>query len=374
VKNGFRVIDGDGHMMEPLDIWTNYVEPSYRERAPAVIGAVGRTLHCYGPCEAFPEGLPQPRPESAFAGVAERYGEAYDTWWSLDSRLADMDVEGIDIMVCFPTSGVIATIWNYRDADVQAAMCRAYNNWATDYCAPSRGRVKFVAQVTALDPSAAVSEVRRIGDRLEVAGVVLPFRGLDQDWGDRSYDPLWSALGESHLAVCLHGGTTQFSLFRDWTMAGGYRAIVSHAMSFPFDSMICIGAIILGGVTERFPDLRLGAYEANAGWAPWWISRLDDHVVGRHQDFMEGNLRLPPSDYFRRQCFVSADADEATLPSAAEFTGGENIIFNSDYPHPDSAFPNAVDRFLGSSLSQEAKRKILWDNSVSLYRERVARS
>src|SRR5579883_715241 len=180
MKDGFRVIDGDAHMQEPLDIWERYVEPGYRERAPKVIGAVARQLHNYGPCEPFPEGIPQRRPESLFAGYAERYGPAYESWWDLPSRLQHMEQEGIDLMIGFPTNGRAATSRHISDPRLQAALCRAYNDWATDFCSGSHGRVKFIAKVTLLDVAEAVAEVKRVGARPEVAGIVLPDPGTSR--------------------------------------------------------------------------------------------------------------------------------------------------------------------------------------------------
>ena len=138
VRDSFRVIDGDGHMMEPMDIWDSYVEGSFRERAPKVVGHRSKTRHVYGPCEIFPEGAgdrgPQ-RPTHFEADFPERFGEAYESYWSLSSRLKHMDEEGTDIMVGFPTTGGVATSEAVKDPALQAALCRAYNNWGVDYCA-----------------------------------------------------------------------------------------------------------------------------------------------------------------------------------------------------------------------------------------------
>ena len=93
MKNGYRVIDGDGHMQEPLDIWDTYVERDYYDRRPLVSGHVARYLFEYDPCEAFPEGRQSPRPESVFADCEERYGDAWRTWWSLAARIQEIEKE-----------------------------------------------------------------------------------------------------------------------------------------------------------------------------------------------------------------------------------------------------------------------------------------
>jgi hypothetical protein len=108
-----------------------------------------------------------------------------------------------------------------------------------------------------------------------------------------------------------------------------------HAMSHPFEMMAASQQLILGGVLERHPRLRLGFFEAGAGWVPYWLDRLDGHassILGR-----EYTLPLLPSLYFLRQCAVTLDAGEAdpdTRPSL-------RAMFASDLPHGDSAFPHA---------------------------------
>ena len=186
---------------------------------------------------------------------------------------------------------------------------------------------------------------------------------------DHEYDVLWRALAEQGFAAAFHGGGSQQNLFSDYH---GEMYAVGHAISFPVDCMLAIGDLIFGETLERFPAMRCGFYEANAGWVPFWLARMDDHAVGRQGRFTQGRtLRLKPSEYFQRQCYVACDVDEGTLSYTIEYMNGDSILFNTDYPHPDAPFPGAVDQFLSSPLSEEHKSKILWDNSVALYGERV---
>ncbi len=370
MRNGYRVIDGDGHMQEPLDIWDNYVEQPYHHRRPLVSGHVGRYLFNYHPCEAFPEGRGSVRPESVFADCEERFGDAWRNWWALPDRLTEIDKEGLDIQVGFPTNGNSATSSSITDPKLQAALVRAYNNWATDYCRDSDGRVQFIAQVTLLDVNEAIEEARRMGPCPQATAINLPDPGGSRKWSDAEFDPLWETLDELSLAASFHGGGSQQRVFKDYTTTPTL-ASVSHALSFPLDAMLAMGTLIFGEVLERFPNLRVSFLEANAGWVPWWLSRMDDHAVGRQGRFQYGEeVRLTPSEYFARQCFVACDADEGQLEFAASQLN-DNLIFNTDWPHPDAPIPGAVDSFLGHDIADEVKRKILWDNSVRLYGPRV---
>lgn len=136
------------------------------------------------------------------------------------------------------------------------------------------------------------------------------------------------------------------------------------------EQMVAAVSLIYGGVLERFPRMTVAFLEAGCGWVPFWLERMDDHYEkGLARDFGAAKrLSMAPSDYFRRQCFVSADADEAMLAQVIELIGDEKIVFSTDYPHPDSKYPHAVDAFLAlPGVAPESKRRILWDNALALY-------
>jgi len=370
MRNGYRIIDGDGHMQEPLDIWDQYVEPEYYDRRPLVSGHIARYIFEYAPCEAFPEGRSSLRPESVFSDCEERYGDAWRTWWSLPARIKEIQKEGLDIQVGFPTNGGSAVSRYITDPKLQSALSRAYNNWATDYCQDSEGKVQYIAMVTILDVDEAIKEVHRTSGLPEATAINLPDPGDSRRWSDAEFDPLWATLSELGMAASFHGGGSQDRIFTEYTKTPGL-ASVSHAISFPLDCMLAMGTLVFGEVLERFPALRCSFLEANAGWVPWWLGRMDDHAVGRQGRFQYGEeVKLKPSDYFMRQCYVACDADEETLTFAATQLK-DNLIFNTDWPHPDAPIPGAVDKFLERDFSEDIKKKILWDNSVSLYGDRV---
>jgi predicted TIM-barrel fold metal-dependent hydrolase len=382
MKDGFRVIDADGHMMEPVDIWDRYVDKDFHDRRPIA----HRTAysdpsggHWYEVSEGFPHGFPpnkvRPAPDpSQIADSRARFGDAFDNGFPLDARLRHMDEDGIDTMVCFRSWGVIATWPTIGDPALQAALCRAYNNWATDYCADSSGRVRFVAEVPTVDIDEACREVKRLRNRKEIIAVSLSNPMADIDWSESTYDPLWEALVDADLAAAVHGGIAQSTILLPWVQRGPMQHIIAHAISFPFEAQLSMASLILGGALERFPHLRVGFYEANAGWLPWWLSRLDEHIEGRHNTMSQTRLRMLPSEYFARQCAVACDSDEGALVAAVDAMAGANIVFNSDYPHPDSAFPGSVATLLERDISDEAKRAILWDNSIVLYGDRLKAS
>ena len=382
MKQGYRVIDGDGHMQEPMDMWANYMPEAFRDRAPNVIGHSGKIVHKYGPCEIYPEGKVIVTKESEFSHMEDRYGDAYRSWWSMPDRLKDMDAEGVDIAIGFPTNCQLlgSDVWA-KDADLHAAMVTAYNNWAIDYCKQSGGRVKAIAHATSKSKELGVQEIHRMAEASEVVGIFHPSMEIESSWGDPAFDPFWQTLQETHLPVCWHGSASH-PLARSFDPIGKKYGPLSHALMHPVGAMLALGGMVYGGVLERYPNLKAGFYESNAGWLPFWLARLDDHTDGRQGVFLSTGdddnalgsrktLSMKPSDYFHRQCFIACDPDEGTLSLVTEYMDGENIIFNTDYPHPDAAFPGAVDDFLGQPISESHKEKILWNNSVRLYGEKM---
>jgi uncharacterized protein len=130
--------------------------------------------------------------------------------------------------------------------------------------------------------------------------------------------------------------------------------------------MMGMGAFLGGGILERHPKMRVAFLEANCSWLPWLLWRLDEGFE-REGDIFMPDLVMKPSEYFRRQCWISIEPDETPARyTIAEF-GCDQLVFSTDYPHGDSKYPNAVASFLELTLSDDEKRKILWDNCARFY-------
>ena len=93
---------------------------------------------------------------------------------------------------------------------------------------------------------------------------------------------------------------------------------------------------------------------------------MDEHYEHR-ESILKDRLPLMPSEYFKRQCFTSVEADEAPGKYAIDWLGDDNIVFSTDYPHPDSRYPKSVEMLLTLDFPHDSLRKILWDNCARLY-------
>ena len=143
--------------------------------------------------------------------------------------------------------------------------------------------------------------------------------------------------------------------------------VFHHVISHPFEQMMAMMALICGGVLERYPTLKVGFFEAGCSWVPYWLSRLDEHFEHpRLGGYMEG-LAMRPSEYFHRQCVVTCDPGDPTIPLAVEGLGADKILFATDYPHFDSG-AGPVNEFLeAATLDESDRRRILWSNTLDFY-------
>ncbi len=133
------------------------------------------------------------------------------------------------------------------------------------------------------------------------------------------------------------------------------------------EQMMGLLALIEGGVLERHPKLRVGMLESGCGWLPYWLWRLDEEYENLYWE-VKDNVKMKPSEYFRRQCFIEIETTEPYLGQIVDYIGSDNLIFGSDYPHVDHK-PDVVDKAvaLQEQLPQEILQKILWDNSARFY-------
>jgi predicted TIM-barrel fold metal-dependent hydrolase len=139
-----------------------------------------------------------------------------------------------------------------------------------------------------------------------------------------------------------------------------------HTFSQPLGIMAVTVSLTAGGVFQRFPKLRAALLEGNCSWAPWLLHRLDEHYewIGWKE---APELDRKPSEYFRSNCFLSVEADEATAKQYIEWFGDDNLVFSTDYPHGDSKYPNAVEALFELDIPEPSKAKIAGENWSRLY-------
>ncbi len=289
------------------------------------------------------------------------------------SQLQAMDREGIDVAFLYPSRGLfvlgVDSSETAGSAGIDPALAtdiaRAYNDWLYDFMAPDRKRMYGAAMVAPHDVKAAVAETRRCVEKYGFKAIfLLPGQINKRPWHDPHYDALWAECEQLGIPVVFHGGGPDH--LNDFGQGLYDKLMLWHTFSHSLGPMAALVSFAGGGVLERFPRLRAGFLEANCSWAPWLLARLDDHYeeyIGR----FEVKLTKLPSEHFRDNCYVSVEADEKPARLLVDYIGDSNVVFSTDYPHPDSKFPHAVEKFLSMPLPDEVRRKFLWDNCARLY-------
>lgn len=375
MKDGFKIIDSDMHIMEPVDLWQTYMDKKFRSQAPIGVRTEEhiRSLRMMWPGD--PDDL---------AGTSVRhyghnfdagqvtYRSHYDRGWTSDVQLEAMDVEGLDVAVMYPSRGLGVLTWPNMDSDLAAAISRAYNDWLYDFCQRDPDRMLGAGMISVYNIDDAVSEARRAVKELGFRAVFLRSNVVvGKPWHDPYFEPLWHTLEELGIPLGFHEATSSHSrqAGEQFNPNFGLRRVYAQ----PLEQIMGLGSFLAGGILERHPDLKIAFLEANCSWLPWLLWRLDEGYEREADAYME-DLKQAPTEYFKRQCWVSVEPDELPAKYAMDWIGCDQMVFSTDYPHTDSRFPDAVNAFLELDISDEDKRKILWDNCARFYKLEVASS
>ena len=363
---GFPIIDADGHVHEsmPQGIqWETALEPEYQAKAPKQIP------FDTGGGRLFVDGIIWPPPNKGGRSLGRedpfKTHTARAGLWDPHKRMEDMDAEGIDTAVLFGT-GIPMVNAAIEDVGLAGAICRAYNTWLADYCAPYPGRLKGMATVPIKDIEASVAEAHRAVERLGFAGIALSTTLYGLQPHSPQLDPLFSEAEAMDVPVAFHylSRGIAFARFQDFF----FTTLCNH----PFEQMMTVASMICGGVLDRHPKLRIASLEGWSGWLPFWMDRMDEKAH-LHGDYLR--LKAKPSDYVRgQQFYISCEVDEQTLPAVLDLVGEDHILYASDYWHFDASYFGSVQELLDrKDIPQSAKRKILHDNAVRLFGLRVPR-
>ncbi|HEY6366105.1 MAG TPA: amidohydrolase family protein, partial [Candidatus Binatia bacterium] len=277
------------------------------------------------------------------------------------TQLKDMDIDGIDIQVIFPSHLSLSA---EKEVDLATDIARAYNDWLAEFCAADPRRLKGVAMVALQDVKAAIAEARRAVEQLGFVGVMMPTNVRDQDIGKRSFWPFYEEIERLGVGLALHGGIRAAE-----RMHGRFDSFISvHSVSFPFECMAALTGLIFAGVPEMFPKLRIAALEACCGWVPFLMDRLDEEFEKRGSREAP-LLRKKPSKYMADdQFFYAFELEESTLPYVIDRIGADKLLYSSDYPHWDTSWPNTVRTFRNrKDVSEAHRQQIAWANPQKFY-------
>lgn len=339
MQRGLRVLDADAHVVEPPSVFASWV-----------------------PEGSLPIDLPPDTPMVP-CGDFELLRDQIDNGFDAPSYLRAMDAQGIDAVVLYPSIGLFVPYLPNLNAKESAAACQSYNEWVAGYCGADAGRLAAVALVPLADIDLAVREVERAASLGLVGVLARPNHFHGRNLGDPAYDRLWRACADNEVVLSVHEGLGLRGSTIGSDRFNGFAA--RHALSHPMEQMAAMASLVLDGALERHPHLRVAFLESGTGWLPYWLHRLDEH-----REWLQPG-RPSATSLFRRQCVISTEAEDACLPAALAVAGSDSVLWASDFPHPDAAFPDAATRFLDlcelSGVLGEDITGVLWQSPVRFY-------
>ncbi len=386
------IISVDDHLVEPAELWTSRLPRRYHDACPHVIYApqdetpiLDGAMYIEKPGSG--DGPPVawwvyeehyysikrliaaagfPPEEVELKGVT--YQEMRKGCWDRDARLADMSVNHVEASLCFPNYPRFAGQIFLRAKDKQVArLCvEAYNDFMVDeWSAGSGGRMIPLCIVPLWDVELAAAEVRRNAARgvRAVAFTECP-AWLDlPSIHSGHWDPFFRACDETSTVICMHIGSGTRT-----TRTGADAPDAIHAVNIFTNSACSLTDYLFSGVLARFSNLKLLYAEAQIGWIPYVVERVDD--VWRTHLWASGGDRSaePPSTYYYRQVHSCFFKDTVGLKLLDE-VGVDNVLFETDYPHQDGTWPRTRDLAakMFEALPQEKVDKILRGNAIRLF-------
>lgn len=286
-------------------------------------------------------------------------------------RIADQEMDGVDGEVIFP-NGPALLMWSSSENEFVSAQCAVWNDWAWEVCGPYIDRCSPAAALNTADIGSAVAEVQRVA-KMGYRVLTLPCKPI---WGPHDvahinynlpvFDPLWAAIQDTDLTMTFHVSTG-----KDPRAArGNGGAIINYVVHSLAPTMEPIVSLCSSGVFERFPRLRAATIEADAGWVPWMMQKMDEAYL-KHHFWVRPKLKQLPSEYYRSNCFASFGEDRAALELAESFGLGDNLMWANDYPHHEGSWPHsaqAIERTFGDIVTEQTRAKLLGLNAAKAFR------
>jgi uncharacterized protein len=360
---GYPVISADSHITEPPDCYSANIEPAYRDRAPHMV-----THETRGDMFVIP-GMKNPIAMGLVAAAGKEYDEITETGvlfadlhrsgWDPKYRVADQRRDGVAAEVIYPTVGMV--MCNHSDIDYKRACFQAYNRWITGYCSENPTRLLGTGQTALRTVEEGIADLEAI-KAMGLRGVMMPGMPGIEDYDSPVWDPFWEAAVALGLPLSFHILTTRGSGAPRGPRLNTFLSIIRGIQDI-------MGTLIFGGVFERHPDLRVVCVEADAGWVPHYMYRMD-HAYKRHRNWMQPGISISklPSEFFAEHIYVTFQDDWTAFRQANDMNW-KRLMWANDFPHSDSTWPwsQAMLAEHSSQLTDEQRRAILSTNAASLY-------
>ncbi len=357
------IISADSHITEPAGTYVDRIDHKYKDVAPHMVRdpKLGDIFVIKDLERPIPMGLVaaagKDAKELAIFGV--KFEELHRGGWDPEARMADQDRDGVSAEVIYPTVGMM--LCNHPDFDYKKACFDAYNLWIGEYCAAHPDRLIGCGQTAMRSPAEGIEDLRKM-KALGLKGVMMPGNPQVEDYDSPAYDDFFRAAIDLQLPLSFHILTSSADNFKTrGPKMNSFMAIIRGCQDI-------IGTFVLGGVFERHPKLKVVCVEADAGWVPHYMYRMD-HAYDRHRYWLPaGTLTKMPSEYFRENVYTTFQDDYVAF-QVKDLCNIHRLMWANDFPHSDSTWPWSQDvlKKQTEGLTQDEKNLILHDNVAELY-------
>ena len=377
--SAYTIIDVDTHVTEVADLWTARVPERMRDAVPRVEqDGAGRDFWYLGSERIAKVGLSATAGCGSMKNPPRGYADIHPGAYDAEARLEYMDAIGIWAMVLYPNVGGFGNqaFLKLGDPELMLTCVKVYNDWQTEWAAADSRRLLPITSLPFWDIDAAVAEVRRCA-AMGHKGILFtgePHAFGQPVMGDPHWNPLWEVACEYDLPVSFHigSGNMEGGLNRDKLRVYGKMATFTElSVEFFMRNGIQLSDLLMSGVLARYPAIKFVSVESGIGWIPFLLEALDYQFAGNHVQEERPELEFPPSTYFSRNVYGCYWFEQVAPRRLIDKVGVDNILFETDFPHPTSLFGDEVHTRIETGLSDcdaETRRRILWDNAAALYK------
>ena len=371
----YHVISTDDHIIEPAGLFDGRLPREFEDRTPKMIeddnGAAWHVPGTPKPIEMSGLGSAAGQKVEEFSPKSKTFGDMRQGCYDSRERLKDMDIDGVDVQVTFPTMPGLAglTLIEIEDKPYALALIRAYNDWLVDeWAAPDPERIIPAAILPLWDLTLSAEELRRVVGR-GIKVISLPstpgsIAGV-KPFPDPAWEPVWDAMQETGIPAEIHivSGKADLSALQ----AGGGAIGEVFVCLAPSTNMATLATLLFSGILRKFPRLKFISAEGGIGWLPYFIERAD-YTHRKHQFWTGTKIDVTPSDLFRQSIYANFISDQAGI-ELRERIGVDNLMLGTDYPHTDSSWPDTqriIKEQMGD-IPDGDHDKICWKNAVRVF-------
>jgi predicted TIM-barrel fold metal-dependent hydrolase len=382
---GLKLVDSDSHYSEPWDLWSSRAPKKYQDVVPQVRpDANGNMCWWLGDTRMFKAGGAsyvnkagqKTRMDNIDLTIGLNWEEIHEASYDAKSRLDILDKMGIWAQIVYPNAMGFAAyaLINGLDRDSGLAIVSIYNDAIAEWQAEGEDRLYPMAVIPFWDIDASVKEIERI-HAMGLRGITMagnPHLGGLPDLGQPEWEPLYEIMSHYKMPINIHVGSTSSTSGRDHDIAWPSqekRAIKPvNSVQMELNNARFVSNLVVSDIPLKYPDLKWVSVESGIGWIPYVLERID-YEFREDLPGMEPQTKPTALEMFRKAVYGTFWFENAGPNLLLDYLGADNIMWETDFPHPTCLYPSPVERSAEAlkDVPKDSLRKIMQDNAVKLY-------